>query len=92
MPSRTFTDSAGRSWIAWDVHPGQASGRAASALPDPYRFGWLAFKCGTLKRRLAPIPANWLLLDDAALATCCDCAIETEPPSAAPDDIASQRT
>lgn len=82
MPSRTFTDPSGRSWIAWDVYPGQASGRAASALPDAFRIGWLAFESGTLKRRLAPIPADWLLLDDAALAACCDRATDAERPAA----------
>jgi hypothetical protein len=37
--------------------------RVPSALQD----GWLAFQSGQERRRLAPIPENWVTLDEDAL-------------------------
>jgi hypothetical protein len=36
-------------------------------VPQALQEGWLAFQSGKERRRLAPIPANWISLDDIAL-------------------------
>ena len=36
-------------------------------LEEGFEHGWLAFECGTEKRRLRPIPEGWSDLDDDAL-------------------------
>ena len=35
--------------------------------PEEYDAGWLVFMGGTERRRLTPIPAGWLQMDDAQL-------------------------
>jgi hypothetical protein len=37
-------------------------------LPTELRNGWLAFRCDTESRRLAPIPQRWVAMDDQDLA------------------------
>lgn len=44
--------------------------RVPSALQD----GWLAFQAGEERRRLAPIPADWISLEDDALLRLLACA------------------
>ena len=36
-------------------------------VPTQLQQGWLAFQCGEERRRLAPIPNEWAVLDEAAL-------------------------
>jgi hypothetical protein len=36
-------------------------------VPSALQQGWLAFQTGKERRRLAPIPENWIALDDAAI-------------------------
>ena len=36
-------------------------------VPSALQKGWLAFQSGKDRRRLAPIPANWIALDDKDL-------------------------
>lgn len=36
-------------------------------VPTALQQGWLAFQSGTDRRRLAPIPEQWIDLDDATL-------------------------
>lgn len=36
-------------------------------VPSALQEGWLAFQSGNERRRLAPIPENWIALDDEAL-------------------------
>jgi len=43
-------------------------------VPAALQQGWLAFQAGDDRRRLAPIPANWIALDDAALMVLLDSA------------------
>jgi hypothetical protein len=83
MSHREFQDEDGRAWEVWDVHPANfesfETARDADAdargvrpnqltLPNELRDGWLAFKCGTESRRLAPIPTRWVAFDDQELA------------------------
>src|SRR5918993_5864758 len=70
MSLREFTDSTGRRWRVWDIHPEQmyAPPRAEDHLQSVIE-GWLAFEpaAGGEKRRLTPIPARWDAATDAEL-------------------------
>lgn len=37
------------------------------ALPPRLAGGWIAFECGDLRRRAAPIPPHWAEMDEDAL-------------------------
>ena len=67
---RTFTDSDGRHWAVWSVHPEERSSRR-SQLRGSYSSGWLAFESTEEKRRLSPIPDEWEALADVELETLC---------------------
>lgn len=45
---------------------------ARRAVPNDLRDGWLAFECPAERRRLTPIPANWLLLSESDLRRLAD--------------------
>ena len=83
MSHREFQDEDGRAWEVWDVHPAiidtadapilaggerRRDGPNRLRLPSELRGGWLAFRCGTESRRLAPIPTRWTAFDDQELA------------------------
>jgi len=53
--------------------------------------GWLCFEAEQEKRRLAPIPADWLRCPDAQLESYCQSAIRAPRPSTAAElnDIAN---
>src|SRR5688500_367169 len=62
MAVRTFESPDGATWSVWEVIPGQVSefrSTFGSHLPRELADGWLCFDCGTEKRRLAPLPADW---------------------------------
>jgi hypothetical protein len=65
MAYREITDPSGRTWRVWDTNPHEFAGHAIIAAE--YVSGWLTFECIEEKRRLAPTPADWEALDDAAL-------------------------
>jgi hypothetical protein len=63
MALREFTDPSGRHWRVWDTYPDKPQ-----LVRPGYENGWLSFETdGGEKRRLAPFPADWHGLDDAAL-------------------------
>jgi hypothetical protein len=68
---RLFDDVRGVSWDVWAVYPG---GRPAqlSALPPAFQSGWLVFESAGEKRRLSPIPTNWLSLPLEELQRLCE--------------------
>lgn len=72
MAVREFTDSAGRTWRAWDVTPEDLSPKTKDEdyLAQLYHTGWIVFETsgGDDKRRLYPIPRGWNELPDAELA------------------------
>jgi hypothetical protein len=83
MSHREFQDEDGRSWEVWDVHPAVIESAETESLantavrgvratrlnlPNELRGGWLAFRCSTESRRLAPIPTRWTAFDDQELA------------------------
>ena len=61
MPVREFVDTQGRRWTVWNTVPDWLNGVSAA-----FNTGWLTFECGSERRRLAPIPADW---ENAALGT-----------------------
>jgi hypothetical protein len=96
MSLRSFVDSVGDEWDAFDVVPRREERRVRSGgserrvsgetrLEESERRdfdrrvtvgrsaaiagakGWLCFEHGTDRRRLSPIPPNWLRCDDAQL-------------------------
>lgn len=68
-PHRIFVDSAGVQWDAFAVYPSAGGGR--TRLPASFRNGWLSFDSGTERRRLSPIPEDWVSLPDEALCEAC---------------------
>jgi len=56
---RQIRDAAGIEWMVYEVNPVAGEWRAAGALPEGYRNGWLCFESQTEKRRLLPPPAGW---------------------------------
>lgn len=71
MALRTFRDSDGRAWRAWDVVPDELAPRTRDEdfLAQLYLTGWIVFESadGRDKRRLYPIPDRWQELPDAEL-------------------------
>lgn len=56
------------------THDGRKSERreVRVLVPAALQQGWLAFQAGRDRRRLAPIPDNWIALDDDALMALLD--------------------
>lgn len=67
---REFDDARGVRWMVFAVYPSNAR-VARSGLRAQFQEGWLAFDSGVETRRLAPIPADWLDLEDDALDDAC---------------------
>lgn len=72
MPVREFVDSAGIEWRAWEVTPDAIypPTRGEDFLADCYQLGWVVAetKTGDRRVRLCPIPRDWHLLEDEAMA------------------------
>lgn len=68
MAARTFEDSSGARWEVFEV---QRSSHKTEAVSAGLEGGWLAFVCGSTKRRLAPFPAEWRTADVAELERLC---------------------
>ncbi len=64
MAVRSFQDADGREWSVWSVTP---SRKSDLFLPESMAEGWLCFECGSEKRRLHPVSANWDALGEAEL-------------------------
>ena len=99
---RKYSDSWGRTWEVWMVHPSSIERRgierrnhvensvylieqrllgdrrkvvgARVAIASEYSSGWLCFTRDGERRRLAPIPTNWLSASEAQLAEWCRAA------------------
>lgn len=77
MALRDFTDTAGRHWTVWSVHPAaeirlRSTPRPVGTLRDAHdmlRDGWLVFETRGERRRLVPIPDDWELIEPTALET-----------------------
>jgi len=60
MALKTFRDSSGRTWRAWNVERTPIEGRA-DYLEAEFRAGWLTFECSESgeRRRLSDFPPRW---------------------------------
>src|SRR5689334_14067262 len=67
---RSFTDSRGASWRVRATPPGIFS----YLLPLGSRTGWITFVCAGERRRLEPIPADWLTASPSVLEGYCNSA------------------
>jgi hypothetical protein len=90
MSHRSFIDSVGRHWDVWSVKPenierrnetgerpaGERRRRREYRVPLGRKWsnGWLAFEANGERKRLAPIPPNWLELELVALEELCRAA------------------
>jgi hypothetical protein len=70
MTLRSFTDSRGVSWRVRAMAPGIVS----QLLPVGLRVGWIAFVSANERRRLAPIPDDWLTASSSVLEGYCKSA------------------
>ena len=57
----TFVDESGTSWDVFEVYPSEE--RTVARVPVAFRSGWLCFQSATERRRLAPIPFDWMNWD-----------------------------
>ena len=62
---RRIVDNQDKVWDVWEVNPSSSSRRLT--VPADMQGGWLAFQCGEERRRIAPLPAAWSEMSDAAL-------------------------
>ncbi|MDB4908580.1 MAG: hypothetical protein JWO05_3364 [Gemmatimonadetes bacterium] len=101
MAHRSFRDSRGRNWQAYDVTPKLTERRAddrrrarrsvvqndrragvdrrlaharRAVLPTGFATGWLCFQGDSEKRRLTPIPGDWLQCAERDLESYCEAA------------------
>ena len=56
------------------------------AVSPPLRGGWLAFRTGDERRRLAPIPVGWAEDSDIQLAAYCEAAKRVGNPAEVPGE------
>ena len=82
---RDFTDADGTQWRVWDVNPAVYARDSSEQLKRRLSIppGWLCFSSGTERRRLAPIPHGWEVMDATGLCGLCDLAkiVQREDPS-----------
>ena len=62
MSLREFEDESGNRWRVWDTLPMQFEGLGT------FRGGWLTFDNGSERRRISPVPENWVELPDERLS------------------------
>ena len=116
MSFRTFQDSSGKEWQAFDVIPRLEERRnydrrntsdandAADDRRDADRRltvggtaaiagaqGWLCFESGKQRRRLSPIPANWLGASDEELEAYCRTARRVRRMTIGAEHLADER-
>lgn len=82
MSVRSFESPDGIAWSVWEVIPGQVSefrSNFGSHLPRQMAEGWLCFDCGSEKRRLYPLPPNWVNRTETELWFLCRGAEPVRP-------------
>ena len=80
VTARTFQDSAGDVWEVFEVH---RTSRHAVAVSPGLEGGWLSFVGRDVKRRLAPVPAEWQTMPPADLERLCAKARDVSSAAAA---------
>ena len=82
--TRSYPDPDGNVWTVWEVRPGEHLDTGSTRrpyLPADMADGWLCFESGSGKRRLYPVPPQWLEKTDTELDGLCRAA---EPVPGAP--------
>jgi hypothetical protein len=75
MGFRQIVDPQGTPWDVWDVAESVAPrGRHLAHVAPELTRGWLCFRSPREKRRLTPIPNNWMTLRDDDLWRLCETA------------------
>lgn len=74
MALRDFEDADGVTWRVWATNPDITSG-----LTLEMQRGWLTFDNGQERRRLSPIPADWIELSAERLALLLRLAAPLQP-------------
>ena len=71
--ARRFSDAEGRCWTVTEEPIPEREWTSADADSDRsgYSVGWLAFVCGTVRKRLRLFPKHWRSLTDAELERLC---------------------
>jgi hypothetical protein len=64
---RHVDDDAGIQWVVYAVSPDELSAGRRDLLPSTFRDGWLVFDSAHERRRLAPVPEQWMTIPDEAL-------------------------
>ena len=84
LAHRFFVDAQGVRWDAFAVLP-TTEPRGLSRLPEPFQQGWLCFESATEKRRLGPIPEQWMSASDDELRRMRDAAQAVQQRTTPPD-------
>lgn len=79
MAIREFTDSMGVTWRVWRTKP-----RAGSVYGETLRGGWLTFESSEGRRRLAPVPTDWVDATPQRLDLMCRAAEAVRRPGQPP--------
>jgi len=74
MAYREFQDSGGLTWAVWETYPSRPD-----VVNADWRAGWLTFRSGTQRRRLAPIPKGWEEATPNRLELMCKAAEPSRP-------------
>jgi hypothetical protein len=77
VASRSFEDSSG---VLWEVFEVRRTSEATGGVSHGLEKGWLAFASAEGKRRLAPFPAEWNMVDASELERLCATARTVKPP------------
>jgi hypothetical protein len=89
VSASTFEDSAGTVWEVFEV---RRSSQKAQAVSAGLERGWLAFISPGQKRRLAPYPQEWQMMETAELERLCGSARVARPTGYGADTRSDDRT
>jgi hypothetical protein len=67
MPPRRITDTTGVTWDLWEVSAGSAAALDRAHASDIPQGGWLAARSSEERRRIAPVPGDWMFMTDTQL-------------------------
>ncbi len=79
MAYREFADDVGTIWRVWDTHPVAAN--TLRTVSPRYAGGWLTFESESELRRLAPIPAGWVIATRDLMIHWCARALVARAPN-----------
>ena len=72
IPMRTFVDESGTEWEVREIHVPTLAVVPRRHLPHPeFAEGWLLFSTARERRRVAPVPADWMTRPSTELCTWC---------------------